>query len=412
MDSIDKPNPAQLLHNKAKAALALGEIYEANIHIRKAIELDASDANIALAREIKYEMGKKALAKAQQLLEKQRYEDARDEAQKALQAMEVSAEAEAIIAAIDLKERKKRRGGKRLVWLISLVLIGSIAGGALYYNQYSAEQSAWSQAQTTGSFSAYQTFLQKYPQGKFATNAREALKALNEKDESLWQSAIHPPEKSNLERYLTAMEAIGGSHAEDVKWLIDSLDFDLAVKEQNPIALEIYVKKHPNGTYVASARKLMATLVTSDDLKQIVDRFTQFYDYYAQGEHEKMIDFFNEITPRFMDKKMVDQETLLESFRESQLDVESEEIAIDTSQFAVTKDTSGVFTCKFTLSSQRKVKKLVEVKQKRGRRTVTKTETQWIQYFAKQAVEAKLDGDLKIIDYKVRLLGSRKEILD
>jgi hypothetical protein len=156
----------------------------------------------------------------------------------------------------------------------------------------------------------------------------------------------------------------------------------------------------------------MATLVTSDDLKQIVDRFTQFYDYYAQGEHEKMIDFFNEITPRFMDKKMVDQETLLESFRESQLDVESEEIAIDTSQFAVTKDTSGVFTCKFTLSSQRKVKKLVEVKQKRGRRTVTKTETQWVQYFAKQAVEAKLDGDLKIIDYKVRLLGSRKEILD
>ncbi len=412
MDSIDKPNPAQLLHNKAKAALALGEIYEANIHIRKAIELDANDANIALAKEIKYEMGKKALAKAQQLLEKQRYEDARDEAQKALQAMEVSAEAEAIIAAIDLKERKKRRGGKRLVWLISLVLLGSIAGGALYYNQYSAEQSAWSQAQTTGSFSAYQTFLQKYPQGKFATNAREALKALNEKDESLWQSAIHPPEKSNLERYLTAMEAIGGSHAEDAKWLIDSLDFDLAVKEQNPIALEIYVKNHPNGTYVASARKLMATLVTSDDLKQIVDRFTQFYDYYAQGEHEKMIDFFNEITPRFMDKKMVDQETLLESFRESQLDVESEEIAIDTSQFAVTKDTSGVFTCKFTLSSQRKVKKLVEVKQKRGRRTVTKTETQWIQYFAKQAVEAKLDGDLKIIDYKVRLLGSRKEILD
>jgi outer membrane protein assembly factor BamD (BamD/ComL family) len=412
MDSIDKPNPAQLLHNKAKAALALGEIYEANIHIRKAIELDANDANIALAKEIKYEMGKKALAKAQQLLEKQRYEDARDEAQKALKAMEVSAEAEAIIAAIDLKERKKRSGGKRLVWLISLVLLGSIAGGALYYNQYSAEQSAWSQAQTTGSFSAYQSFLQKYPQGKFATNAREALKALNEKDESLWQSAIHPPEKSNLERYLTAMEAIGGSHAEDAKWLIDSLDFDLAVKEQNPIALEIYVKNHPNGTYVASARKLMATLVTSDDLKQIVDRFTQFYDYYAQGEHEKMIDFFNEITPRFMDKKMVDQETLLESFRESQLDVESEEIAIDTSQFAVTKDTSGVFTCKFTLSSQRKVKKLVEVKQKRGRRTVTKTETQWIQYFAKQAVEAKLDGDLKIIDYKVRLLGSRKEILD
>jgi len=412
MDSLDKPNPAQLLHNKAKAALALGEIYEANIQIRKALELDANDANIALAKEIKYEMGKKALAKAQQYFDKQRFEDARDEAQKALQAMEVSAEAEAIIEAIDKQAKKKQRGGKRMAWFITLALLGSIGAAWVYYNQFSAEQSAWSQAQNTASFSAYESFLQKYPQGKFASDAREALKALNEKDESLWQSAIHPPEKSNLERYLTAMESIGGSHTEDAKWLIDSLDFDAAVKEQNPIALEIYVKNHPNGTYVASARKLMVTLVTTDDLQQILGRFTQFYNYYAQGEHEKLADFFNEITPRFMDKKMVDQETLLNSFRESQQDVESEEITIDTAQFNVTKDTSGIFTCKFTLTSQRKVKKQVEVGVKRGRRTVKKTETQWIQYFAKQSVEAKLDAELKIIDYKVRLLGSRKEILD
>ncbi|MFM6953213.1 MAG: hypothetical protein ACKOXR_08765, partial [Bacteroidota bacterium] len=303
-------------------------------------------------------------------------------------------------------------GGKRLVWLISLALLGSIAAAWIHYNQFSAEQTAWSQAQSAASFNAYQAFLQKYPQGKFATDAREALKALNEKDESLWQSAIHPPEKANLERYLLAMEAAGGIHTEDAKWLIDSLDFDFAVKEQNPIALENYVKNHPNGTYVASARKLMATLVTTDDMQQIMGRFAQFYQYYADGEHEKMLDFFNEITPRFMDKKQVDQETLLNSFRESQNDVESEEINIDTTTFNVSKDTSGVFTCKFTLNSQRKVKKLVEVSVKRGRKTVKKTETQWVQYYATQAVDCKLDAELNIIDYRVRLLGSRKEILD
>ena len=67
MDSNEQPNPAQLLHNKAKAALALGEIYEANILIRKALDLDANDANIALAKQIKTEIGQKSLAKAQQL---------------------------------------------------------------------------------------------------------------------------------------------------------------------------------------------------------------------------------------------------------------------------------------------------------------------------------------------------------
>ena len=76
MDSNEQPNHAQLLHNKAKAALALGEIYEANILIRKALDLDANDANIALAKQIKTEIGQKSLAKAQQLFEKSRYPEA------------------------------------------------------------------------------------------------------------------------------------------------------------------------------------------------------------------------------------------------------------------------------------------------------------------------------------------------
>ena len=163
MDSQEQPNIAQLLHNKAKAALALGEIYEANIHIRKALEIDANEANIALAKEIKYEMGKKALAKAQQWFEKKRYDDARDEAQKAIQAMEVCAEAEAILEAIDGRERKKKRGGKRLVWLISLALLGSIAAAGIYYQQFSKEQSAWNQAQTAGSLPPINPFYNNIP---------------------------------------------------------------------------------------------------------------------------------------------------------------------------------------------------------------------------------------------------------
>jgi hypothetical protein len=208
------------------------------------------------------------------------------------------------------------------------------------------------------------------------------------------------------------MENIGGTHIEDAKWLIDSLDFDIAVKENNPMALENYVKNHPQGTYVASARKLMATLVTEDDKQQIIAQLTGFYNDYATGNHRNLMQYFMEVTPRFMDKKMIDQTDLLALFTESQADVESEEIHIDTTNFAITKDTSGVFTCKFLVDSQRKVKKTIEVSKKRGRKTITKTETQWMQYYANQAVEARLNSELKIIHYTVRLIGSRKEILE
>jgi hypothetical protein len=190
------------------------------------------------------------------------------------------------------------------------------------------------------------------------------------------------------------------------------LDFDIAVKENNPMALENYVKNHPQRTYVASARKLMATLVTEDDKQQIIAQLTGFYNDYAKGNHRNLMQYFMEVTPRFMDKKMIDQTDLLALFTESQADVESEEIHIDTTNFAITKDTSGVFTCKFLVDSQRKVKKTIEVSKKRGRKTITKTETQWVQYYANQAVEARLNSELKIIHYTVRLIGSRKEILE
>ena len=412
MDSFEQPNPAQLLHNKAKAALALGEIYEANILIRKALELDSNESNIALAKEIKSEIGKKSLAKAQQYFNNNRFDEALEEAQKTIQYMHESTEAEAIIDSIQAHRNKKQKRGKSLWIIIVLLLIGSITAAITYYNGFSKEQSAWSTAQTEASIGGYQLFLQQYPKGQFATEARQAIKALYEKDEDLWQSAIHPPDKSNLGRYLLAMEQAGGTHIEEANLLIDSLDFDFAIKENNPIALENYVINHPKGTYVASARKLMTTLVTEADKQLIIAQLTTFYNAYAAGEHNELMKYFHEITPRFMDKKMIDQSALLELFGESQTDVESEEINIDTTNFSIIKDSSGIFTCKYTLDSKRKVKKSIEVVKKRGRKNITKTETQMVQYYANQAVEVKLDVELKIIDYSVRLIGSRKEILE
>lgn len=412
MDSNEQPNPAQLLHNKAKAALALGEIYEANILIRKALDLDANDANIALAKQIKTEIGQKSLAKSQQLFEKSRYPEALEEAQKAIHWMQHAPEAENIVQQIEAIQNKKRRNGKTWVWVLVLFFMGAMGAMAVYYGKFSEEKTAWSQTIQDGSIAAYQAFIQKFPKGQFTDEARQTIKELYQKDEDLWQSAIHPPDKSNLGRYLLAMENIGGTHIEDAKWLIDSLDFDIAVKENNPMALENYVKNHPQGTYVASARKLMATLVTEDDKQQIIAQLTGFYNDYAKGNHRNLMQYFMEVTPRFMDKKMIDQTDLLALFTESQADVESEEIHIDTTNFAITKDTSGVFTCKFLVDSQRKVKKTIEVSKKRGRKTITKTETQWMQYYANQAVEARLNSELKIIHYTVRLIGSRKEILE
>lgn len=404
-----QPNQAQLLHNKAKAALALGEIYEANILIRKALELDASENNIALAKEIKHQMGLKTLAKAQQYFDKGRRDEAYEEAKKVIQLVGESAEAQEIIDQIDQKNHRSKSKGKSIWILIILFFVAAIIAMVAYYQSFSEEQAAWSVANQEASIPAYQHFLEKFPKGKFGTRARESLKALYEKDEQLWNSALNPPDKSNLGRYLLAMEAAGGMHIEDAKLMIDSFDFDMALRAGSLEALQGYIGAHPNGVYIRSARNMLTTLVTPEEKSMLIAYLQTFYELFATGEHKELLSYFDESTPRFMDKTQINKADLYDLFQKNQDGVVEEEITIDTASFSVAKDSSGSYACKYQLDSHRKAKKEIEVPKKKGKLRLFKTETVVTHYYANQLVTVKLNREKKIQDYSVRVLSSRKE---
>jgi len=404
-----QPNPAQLLHNKAKAALALGEIYEANILIRKALELDTSENNIALAKKIKHQMGLKALAKAQQYFEKGRRDEAYDEAKKTIQLMGESAEAQEIIDHIDQKNQHSKSKGKSAWILIVLIFVAGIIAMVAYYQSFSEEQAAWSEANQEASIPSYQHFLEKFPKGKFGSMAREALKALYEKDEQLWNSALNPPDKSNLGRYLLAMETTGGMHIEDAKLMIDSFDFDIALREGSLEALQRYISAHPNGVYFQSAKSMLTTLVTPDEKTSLIAYLQTFYELFANGSHKELLSYFDESTPRFMDKTQINKADLYDLFQNNQDGVVEEEITIDTASFSVSKDSSGTYRCKYQLDSHRKAKKEIEVPKKKGKLRLFKTETIITHYYANQSVTVMLNREKKIQEYAVRVLSSRKE---
>ena len=404
-----QPNPAQLLHNKAKAALALGEIYEANVLIRKALELESSDHHIQLAKEIKQQMGAKSLAKAQQYFEKGKTEDAYDEAKKALHLLGESQEAQNILDLIDQKNQRSKSKGKSLWILILVVFLAGIVSMIAYYQSFSEEQSAWSKAHTDASIPSYQHFLEKFPKGKYASMAREALKTLYDKDEDLWNSAVNPPDKSNLGRYLLAMETAGGVHIEEAKMMIDSFDFDLALRAGSLEALQGYIGAHPNGVYIKSAKNLLTTLITPEEKTALFAYLQDFYEMFASGNHKALLMYFDEKTPRFMDKTQISKADLYDMFQKNQEGVVEEEISIDSTSFSVTKDSSGVYQCKYQLDSHRKAKKEIEVPKKKGKIRLFKTETLITHYYANQSVNVTLSAEKKIQEYTVRVLSSRKE---
>jgi len=371
--------------------------------------LDASESNIVLAKEIKHEMGLKALAKAQQYFEKGRRDEAYDEAKKVIQLMGESAEAQEIIDQIDQKNQRSKSKGKSVWILIILLFVAGIAAMLVYYQSFSEEQAAWSEANQEASIPSYQHFLEKFPKGKFGSMAREALKTLYEKDEQLWNSALNPPDKSNLGRYLLAMEAAGGMHIEDAKLMIDSFDFDIALRAGSLEALQGYISAHPNGVYFQSARNMLTTLVTPEEKTSLIAYLQTFYELFANGTHKELLSYFDESTPRFMDKTQINKADLYDLFQKNQDGVVEEEITIDTASFSVSKDSSGTYRCKYQLDSHRKAKKEIEVPKKKGKLRLFKTETIITHYYANQSVTVMLNREKKIQEYAVRVLSSRKE---
>jgi hypothetical protein len=320
-----------------------------------------------------------------------------------------SAEAQEIIDQIDQKNQRSKSKGKSVWILIILLFVAGIAAMLVYFQSFSKEQAAWSEANQEASIPSYQHFLEKFPTGKYGKIAREALKTLYEKDEQLWNSALNPPDKSNLGRYLLAMEAAGGMHIEDAKLMIDSFDFDIALRAGSLEALQGYISAHPNGVYFQSARNMLTTLVTPEEKTSLIAYLQTFYELFANGSHKELLLYFDESTPRFMDKTQINKADLYDLFQKNQDGVVEEEITIDTASFSVSKDSSGTYRCKYQLDSHRKAKKEIEVPKKKGKLRLFKTETIITHYYANQSVTVMLNREKKIQEYAVRVLSSRKE---
>lgn len=410
MDEIEQNNPARALFNKAKSAFALGEIYEANIVIRKAIEFEANEEFISLAKDIKREIGLNSLRKAQVLFDREQYHESLDEATKALDLLEESVEAEEIITHITLRI-KKAKSNRRYIWIAAILFLVIIVSIVLVsYGSYSDENDAFKEAEAQMSIAAYQHFLVQYPKGKFAKRARESIKSIDEQDESLWDFAVNAPSKITLERYLFKMESLGGTHVSSAKLMIDSFDFDGALKENSLEAIKNYIAVHPNGNYLPTAKRLLITLVTPEERNELLVYFNTFYELYASGNHESLMGYFNSVTKRFMNKTDISKADLLLLFNKNQDGYSSENISIDSSNFIVAKELNGNYTIHFTIDANKK-KNIDENSLKGKTKRLAKKfrgEKTTVSYYSNQRVELILTPDKKINSYTVRLLSSGK----
>jgi hypothetical protein len=154
---------------------------------------------------------------------------------------------------------------------------------------------------------------------------------------------------------------------------------------------------------------MLTTLVTPEEKTSLIAYLQTFYELFANGSYKELLLYFDESTPRFMDKTQINKADLYDLFQKNQDGVVEEEITIDTASFSVSKDSSGTYRCKYQLDSHRKAKKEIEVPKKKGKLRLFKTETIITHYYANQSVTVMLNREKKIQEYAVRVLSSRKE---
>lgn len=411
----DKQPLAHDWYIKAKTAFELNEIYDANIKIRKSLDLFPTPEAIELAKKIKLTLGEKYLAKAKHFLSVNNLNDALLEAQKAESNLEepLSFEAADIIAQITNKTAGKKSAKRWFKTSLTITTLGLVGYGAFWLYNYNNENQRWIETKTKDNISEYQSFLSSFPQGTYASAARKRLKELAGNDDDLWIQALHYPTHSNVESYLQKMGEKGGMHIEEAKYMLDSIEFNTAARIGSKEALENYISNNPEGNFLPSAKQMLKILVTPEEKLEILAYMKTFYDLYESQTYGELLKYFNPITPRFVNESNIDKADLKKLFESGKENVIEEKIEFDDSSLVVQKLEANVLHLTFIIDSYRTVKVENAINgnptesSKKGKPNKANP-TKNIKQYANQEVTIDLDEHRKITHYKIKVLSTEK----
>lgn len=151
-----------------------------------------------------------------------------------------------------------------------------------------AEKGYWAEAQHRNDREGYVAFLKRFPKGRRADLARQAIHGFD--DEETWESAVTNVTRDKLNAYLKSFPS--GAHIEDAKTrLLEMDDFEAwsqAESANTAASLKAYISKYPQGKYVEVARNCLAKLDEREVWEKTKRAGTiQAYENYLSGSKSK-----------------------------------------------------------------------------------------------------------------------------
>lgn len=107
-----------------------------------------------------------------------------------------------------------------------------------------------------GTIAAYESYLQRFPNGNHASEAKENVESL------YWKEASAAPSPESLQEYLSRYP--GGRFAQEAKRQIEFLRWREAVSANTVASLQEYLRQYPSGRFVREVVSQRNSLLNSD----------------------------------------------------------------------------------------------------------------------------------------------------
>lgn len=199
---------------------------------------------------------------------------------------------------------------KKHTWVYILVvgiILAAIVGlGAVYYFYQSSqsEDKAYVMLEGNENVQDYEDYLKNYPNGPHAEEVRQRLEELKTMYAD-WTRIQNSEYATDFERFKESHPTSTLVKQADMK--IDSLDWVTAQKLNTPEAMEEYLDKHPEGSYISEAgiaqNELANTQVSDAERQGISESLNGFFQAFANNDEASLFTYITPTMTQFLSKR-------------------------------------------------------------------------------------------------------------
>jgi tetratricopeptide (TPR) repeat protein len=203
-----------------------------------------------------------------------------------------------------LKVEKKKKARKRTIVTIIILVIVIVIGVIGYFvHGMQAENEAWDRLQTSTNLNDYEQFLAEYPHGRHHDEAEQLYQKLST-ELTAWAAVSNTVDKYAVKAFLEKYP--NGVCATQAKNRLDSLSWVDACTINKPEAYAQYITDFPSGKYLSQAEQKTSQLkdleVTTTESSQLYSLIGQFFDGIANQDEESVSECVAAKMRKFLNK--------------------------------------------------------------------------------------------------------------